>query len=601
MGKAKVLLINMPFDNIHRPSIGLSLLKSSLEKRHIDCDILYLNMGFAEYIGFDNYVRVQQINQYTLVGEWLFSRACYGDFSLRDKYLDDYLSRFITSNQFEDIKRFLILQEQSAQAFINVCVERYHLKDYSIIGFGSKYNQNVSSLALSQKIKEVVPGIYVVFGGANWEGEMGKAYLQESPWIDFAISGEADKSFPDLVENLFGGGNGYSVPGVHCQNKDGYEETQDVIILDDLPYPNYDDYIVQLSSASFSKRIKPKFAVETSRGCWWGEKSHCTFCGLNGITIKFRSKSAERAYQEIRYITTKYGHEIEAVDNILDHKYVRTLLPKLRDSNLDFNLLFEVKANLNVNTISMLVEAGIKSVAIGIESFSNPILEHMGKGTTDIQNIEVLKQCQDHGLRVYWNILYKFPCDEWGEYEKMIDLIPSLWHLQPPANIVPVSVDRFSPYHNDPKQYGISGVRPKAAYQYVYPYSREILAKTAYHFDFDRNESAADYNRFVKLVKNWQNKKTGETLVAVRNHDSIILYDTRPISMDKELALSKNQSILYEFCKTKRHWRSVEELVSSIEKFEIEDAASFLDEMIARRLVYRSGNYFLSLGLFNGL
>lgn len=31
---------------------------------------------------------------------------------------------------------------------------------------------------------------------------------------------------------------------------------------------------------------------EASLGCWWGEKHHCTFCGLNGTTMKFRAGGA---------------------------------------------------------------------------------------------------------------------------------------------------------------------------------------------------------------------------------------------------------------------------------------------------------------------
>jgi magnesium-protoporphyrin IX monomethyl ester (oxidative) cyclase len=58
--------------------------------------------------------------------------------------------------------------------------------------------------------------------------------------------------------------------------------------------------------------------LETSRGCWWGAKQHCTFCGLNGGAMAFRSKSAERVVEEIRYLRDRYGVEsLSVVDNIL--------------------------------------------------------------------------------------------------------------------------------------------------------------------------------------------------------------------------------------------------------------------------------------------
>src|SRR3954465_271775 len=45
--------------------------------------------------------------------------------------------------------------------------------------------------------------------------------------------------------------------------------------------------------------LRPLMLIETARGCWWGAKNHCTFCGLNGETMGFRAKSADRVMTEI--------------------------------------------------------------------------------------------------------------------------------------------------------------------------------------------------------------------------------------------------------------------------------------------------------------
>ena len=50
------------------------------------------------------------------------------------------------------------------------------------------------------------------------------------------------------------------------------------------------------------RRVVPTLLFETSRGCWWGAKSHCTFCGLNGETMAFRSKSPRRALDELEQL-----------------------------------------------------------------------------------------------------------------------------------------------------------------------------------------------------------------------------------------------------------------------------------------------------------
>ena len=41
------------------------------------------------------------------------------------------------------------------------------------------------------------------------------------------------------------------------------------------------------SAAASPASWQPSVFVETSRGCWWGERMHCTFCGLNGATMAY--------------------------------------------------------------------------------------------------------------------------------------------------------------------------------------------------------------------------------------------------------------------------------------------------------------------------
>ena len=68
---------------------------------------------------------------------------------------------------------------------------------------------------------------------------------------------------------------------------------------------------------------------ESARGCWWGQKHHCVFCGLNGSTMRFRAKSPDRVFAELVHQARRYrSFRFEAVDNILDMGYLTTLLPR---------------------------------------------------------------------------------------------------------------------------------------------------------------------------------------------------------------------------------------------------------------------------------
>ena len=51
---ARVLLVVPPFHQAFIPSLGVSLLKAALVREDIACDVLYLNVRFAEHTGPDS-------------------------------------------------------------------------------------------------------------------------------------------------------------------------------------------------------------------------------------------------------------------------------------------------------------------------------------------------------------------------------------------------------------------------------------------------------------------------------------------------------------------------------------------------------------------
>ena len=74
-----VVLVSMPFGSAFRPSLGLSLLKASLDPGAVSCEILYFVFPFADRIGHALYTQIS--NGYPmphdLVGDWLFAAALF--------------------------------------------------------------------------------------------------------------------------------------------------------------------------------------------------------------------------------------------------------------------------------------------------------------------------------------------------------------------------------------------------------------------------------------------------------------------------------------------------------------------------------------------
>src|SRR5439155_957173 len=86
-------------------------------------------------------------------------------------------------------------------------------------------------------------------------------------------------------------------------------------------------------------------------------KHHCTFCGLNGLSMAYRAKTPDRAFREILELAERYGvDEVTAVDNILAMDYFRELLPRLKARGIGLKLFYEVKANLTREQVRLRVD-----------------------------------------------------------------------------------------------------------------------------------------------------------------------------------------------------------------------------------------------------
>src|SRR5262245_28960454 len=91
----KVLLVSMPFGALDRPALGLSMLKAELLRAGFHCDVRYLNIAFAEFVGCEDYRWISSDLPYTaFAGDWTFTAALYGARPEIDAgYIDEILRR----------------------------------------------------------------------------------------------------------------------------------------------------------------------------------------------------------------------------------------------------------------------------------------------------------------------------------------------------------------------------------------------------------------------------------------------------------------------------------------------------------------------------
>ena len=542
VGGEHVLLISMPFGALERPALSLGLLQAHCSRLNIPCQTRYMPFDFAERVGLDNYLWLcsEDVPYTAFAGDWLFTEGLYGRRPYADAaYIDEILLR---TWHFSDsmLARLLCMREQ-VEPFLVHCLQSVQWSDYTLVGFTSVFQQNIASLALAARVKQKYPNITIAFGGANWEDVMGAALQEQFPFVDLAFSGEADESFPEVLDARQRGIGVQGIPGVSTSSSHGLAAlapARRVHDLDQVPVPDFDAFFEQKRASPAIAGLSTTLLMETARGCWWGERSHCTFCGLNGATMSFRSKTPERVIAEIRLLRERYGvTSFSAVDDILDMHYFHSVLPILSEADLGIEFFWEVKANLDQGQVRQLRDAGIRLIQPGIESLSDHVLKLMRKGTTAFRNIELMKWCSEYGVKPFWNFLYGFPGETVADYTETMTLIHAIWHLEPPTGHGPIRMDRFSPYHSDPAGFGMLNVRPMAPFTYLYPFERRKLMEIAYYFDFDYVDGRTDdvYAReAVDLVRDWM-ADTARGMLEIRQELDGTLYiiDTRRELMEE--------------------------------------------------------------------
>lgn len=513
--RLRMAMVNMPWSWVDAPSIQCGLLQSIVRKAGHDCDVLYLNIDLAAVLGSEIYNRVAEMNddRFHQLGEWLFSYSAFGDIRPEQDYLDEYPEVARNWSEFLDdgLERLIGYRRELLPAWVRDQVDAVDWTAYDVVGFSSTFMQNTASLALGKLLKQRYPDLPLVFGGANFDGEMGVAYADGLGWLDYVVAGEGDIALPALLFELAAGTDN-PIPGVHRIDKPGdpQTETERTYDLDVLPVPDYHDYFTRLNGSDREQVLgenRVRLPVEFSRGCWWGEKHHCTFCGLNNLGINFRAKSGPRAFADLEELLAAYPiTQIDAVDNILDMKYLTSFCTELAERHWDIDLFYEVKANLTREQLLMMKRAGIYRIQPGIESLSTHVLGLMRKGATKLINIRLLKWARYYGISTEWHVLCGFPGETDRDYAEQAALLPLLSHLQPPASQIGIWLERFSPYFTDPS-FGITGIRPQASYQYVYPPDLDHR-KIAYFFDFDPRDtaSAEAHATMREAVATWQRK-----------------------------------------------------------------------------------------------
>jgi ribosomal peptide maturation radical SAM protein 1 len=492
-------LVSMPFTPVSTPGLGVSILSAALREAGLSCDVHYGAFSFFHAAHPDPHLPASLYDYNFLasnqdLGDLFFAPLLWGTSGDEVEAALDRLAghhnHLFEPGQLRDVvERLRVCAARMPEVIDHVLAAR-DWSSYRVVGISSTFSQNIGSLVFARELRRRHPGVHIVFGGANCDGEMGVQLLESFPWIDAVLQGEAELSFPEYVQRVLTGDGATNVAGALVR-EDGRVVARHpavpLVNLDRSPQPVFDDFFAQLPPVlrnpwSWRELSLP---IETSRGCWWGAVHHCTFCGLNPATMTFRAKSPERAVGEFRVLRDRYRQRrFTAVDNIISLRYFEAVLPLLEEEDLD--IFYETKANLTEAQVRRLARAGVRTIQPGIEGFSSEILALMKKGVRGYQNLELLKWCSIYQVIPIWFYLYRFPHEPHEPYFRDTVRMRRWMHLPPPRNPNPVVIDRYSPLYSGRDAVGLSNLRPSGYAASCYSgLSESEQMRICYHFDAD--------------------------------------------------------------------------------------------------------------------
>lgn len=586
----------MPLANVNGPSVAMGTLKADLDVHGIGARVYYPSCWFADTLGRETLWTLQHAPPTWRVPEWLFAEAMWGPDPARHVW---HWQTCASNGGAPDAATRVRLRDarRRVEEFLVRCVETIPWAALKIVGFTVSSHQRLAVMALARELKRRYRALHVVLGGPACHGPAGPALLRAFPFVDAVCVGDGERVFAVHIRGILGEQPPGPVPNFCRQGETAPPSVTTWRDLDALPDPDYDAY-VERPPAEIPKERRVLF-MEMARGCWWGERQPCTFCGHNGACMSFRQKSCDRTYAELGRLRRRYGHFTQMVhftDSILPSAAFDQLLPRLAEKPLAIRLGAQTRSTLTRDQVHLCRRAGIVRLTLGVESLSTRLLQLMGKGVSAIRNIQTLKWCRQHGIRVDWNILLGIPGERADDYRRLPELARTLVHLEPPLSVHRVVFVRWSEYVRSPERYALRNLRPHPTYRSCYPeVDEQLLFDVVEEFtcDFEGQDEIENYAADVRIAaEDWRSVQERSALFSVPDGDTLNVVDLRGQTR-RLVPLRGLERKIYEACDAAR---SANSLVASAGG-DAEAVQAALDWLTEAGLLLSMDSRYLSLAI----
>lgn len=313
--------------------------------------------------------------------------------------------------------------------------------------------QTVGAVASCREIRSRFPQLPIVWGGyfaSNYT-----AAALNTDYVDYAIRGQGEQTFLQLLEAQRGHSDLQDIPGLSYKTANGrqhHNPERPLISLDDFPWYPY-------HSVPVDRYLLPTFlgrrtAVhQASIGCPY----RCNFCGVVTFSgSREKMESPRRTEGILRYLVTTHGVDaVQFYDNnfFLREDHTRDLADRLAPLSLRWwcEGRTDIMMKYSDSTFEALRRAGCTMIFFGAESGNNAILQEMNKDLRAEDTLELASRIRRFGIIPEFSIIFGNPKDPEGDTRECIVFIRQLKRLNPDAEII---FEHYTPVPQRARMYG---------------------------------------------------------------------------------------------------------------------------------------------------
>ena len=375
--------------------------------------------------------------------------------------------------------------------------ERFAKGEYDLVGVSSQFIYAYKwAHLICEYAKEANPDIPIVIGGGHPSVILEETLNDRN--IDYLIAGEAEVSFPALLDTLNEDDHDAlaKISGLIYRDRTGAlknnEITSFIPNLDSIAFPNWDAIDVNHYMDIFAKTSsehKRTLMMITSRGCPF----KCTFCNVfQSWGSSFRKRSPENVMEEIDYLIGAYGVEqITFVDDnmTIDKRRSMEICKGLQNRNITWSVVNVASFVTNKAMLNAMKKSGCTKVSISVESGSKQVLKDMKKPVDLGWSEKVIKICREIGIPVTVNFVTGLPYEtkkdmmktfRWAEKVRADWSTFSILVPYPGTEIFEYCRDRG---YLDPHSLNLEGLSQRNPTIETEQWTRDWVGEKTYHYN----------------------------------------------------------------------------------------------------------------------